>query len=121
MKNLFTTEVENAMVQIINNNGFKYRKSKTGSLKVVLQNNYYSKEHDLNRFDTPKNNKVLTIGMTTCLGKEVYSFRVSGPSYYAWVNDWVTPICYKHWTDDVADVLAYLNTYLNKKQSERDY
>lgn len=122
MKNLFTTEVENAMVQIINKYGFKYRKSKVGSLKVVLQNNYYDKKYDLSLFDAPHNNKVLTIGMTTRQGKEIYTFRVSGPSYFGSLSHkWETPVGDKHWTDDVTDVLAYLNTYLNKKQSERDY
>ena len=42
MKNLFTTEIENALVKIIANNDFKFRKAKTGSLKVVLKNNYYT-------------------------------------------------------------------------------
>ena len=123
MKNLFTTEIENALVQIINNNGFKFRKAKTGSLKVVLKNNYYTQKKRPELFDTKKNNMVLTIGKSMLNGKEVYTFRVSGPSYWPWsINwPWVTPVGLKHWNDNLEDVLKYLNTYLNKKKLERDY
>ena len=121
MKNLFEVEVENTLVKIITSYGFKYRKAKTGSLKVVLKDNYYSvKRKDI--FDTKKNNMVLTIGKSMLNGKEVYTFRVSGPSYWiCWGSPWVTPIGLKHWNDNLEDVLKYLNTYLNKKKSERDY
>lgn len=122
MENLFTTEVENALVQIILNNGFKYRKAKTGSLKVVLQNNYRTQKHRPDLFDTKKNNMILTVGRSGFDGKEFYTFRVSAPSYYSFVNHpWETPVGLKHWNDDLEDVLKYLNTYLSKKQSERDY
>ena len=121
MKNLFEVEVENTLVKIITSYGFKYRKAKTGSLKVVLKDNYYSvKRKDI--FDTKKNNMVLTIGKSMLNGKEVYAFRVSGPSYWiGWGSPWVTPIGLKHWNNDLLDVFAYLSTYLNKKKSERDY
>ena len=121
MKNLFEIEVENTLVKIITSYGFKYRKAKTGSLKVVLKDNYYSeKRQDI--FDTKNNNMVLTIGKSMLNGKEVYTFRVSGPSYWTWCeNPWVTKIGLKHWNNDLLDVFAYLNTYLNKKKSERDY
>lgn len=123
MKNLFTTEIENALVQIIDNNDFKFRKAKTGSLKVVLKNNYYTQKKRPDLFDTTNNNMVLTIGKSIVNGKEVYTFRVSGPSYWTWSikNPWVTPIGLKHWNDNLEDVLKYLNTYLNKKKLERDY
>ena len=65
---------------------------------------------------------VLTIGKSMLNGKEVYTFRVSGPSY--WIScgsPWITPIGLKHWNDNLEDVFAYLSTYLNKKKSERDY
>ena len=122
MKNLFTTEIENALVQIIANNDFKFRKAKTGSLKVVLKNNYYTQKKRPDIFDTKKNNMVLTIGKSMVNGKEVYTFRVSGPAYWTWCeNPWVTPVGLKHWNNDLLDVFAYLSTYLNKKKLERDY
>ena len=123
MKNLFEVEVENTLVKIITSYGFKYRKAKTGSLKVVLKNNYYTQKKRPELFDTKKNNMVLTIGKSVVKGKEVYTFRVSGPSYWPWsINwPWVTPVGLKHWNNDLLDVFAYLSTYLNKKKSERDY
>ena len=122
MKNLFTTEIENALVQIIANNDFKFRKAKTCSLKVVLKNNYYTQKKRPDLFDTKNNNMVLTIGKSMVNGKEVYTFRVSGPSYWiGWGSPWVTRIGLKHWNDNLEDVLKYLNTYLNKKKLERDY
>ena len=122
MKNLFTTEIENALVQIIANNDFKFRKAKTGSLKVVLKNNYCTQKKRPDLFDTKKNNMILTIGKSMLNGKEVYTFRVLGPSYWTWCeNPWVTPIGLKHWNNDLLDVFAYLNIYLNKKKLERDY
>ena len=122
MKNLFTTEIENALVQIIANNDFKFRKAKTGSLKVVLKNNYYTQKKRPEIFDTKNNNMVLTIGKSMLNGKEVYTFRVSGPSYWTWCeNPSVTPVGLKHWNNDLLDVFAYLSTYLNKKKLERDY
>ena len=123
MKNLFTTEIENALVQIIANNDFKFRKAKTGSLKVILKNNYYTQKKRPDIFDTANNNMVLTIGKSMLNGKEVYTFRVSGPSYWTWSikSPWITPIGLKHWNNDLLDVFAYLSTYLNKKKLERDY
>lgn len=122
MKNLFTSEVENALVQIISNKGFKFRKAKTGSLKVVLKNNYHTQKHRPDIFDTKNNNMVLTIGKIIVNGKDKYTFRVSGPSnWIVWGDPWVTPIGLKHWNDNLLDVFNYLNTYLNKKKSERDY
>ena len=122
MKNLFTTEIENALVQIIAHNDFKFRKAKTRSLKVVLKNNYYTQKKRPDLFDTKNNNMVLTIGKSMLNGKEVYTFRVSGASYWiGWGSPWVTPIGLKHWNNDLEDVFAYLSTYLNKKKLERDY
>lgn len=121
MKNLFATEVENALVQIIKNNGFKFRKAKSGSLKVVLKNNYRTQHHRPDIYNTKENYMILTIGKSGYGDNECYTFRVSAPYYYCISHPWETRIGLKHWTNDVADVLTYLNTYLSKKQSTRDY
>lgn len=120
--NLFNNFQEKNLEMIFKNNGFKYRKTKSGSFYVTITENYFNKYKRDDIYYTRENNKIFVVGMTIKDGKKIFTFRVITPGNWKYAHLLnKTRIGLKHWTDNDYEAFSYINNYLKSKVCEKDY
>ena len=108
---LFGLVNEVKLINIISKAGFLLRKTKTGSIQVILQKNFRPNTRWWSEIqNTKKNYKYLTLGRSGIDGK--FTVRVSGPAYWKFAQKWETPIADRHWGYDMDDLTGILKKWL---------